>query len=922
MPARKDPILPIRVPADLQEALDAQRGSEPRTRYAYRKLYEAVVGREPVPAQRGRPPKHGRRRQRGAARRTDSALIRAWERTGSVQQGGSLYAIVPPKFSREPIHVHSRGDAVIVQWPYDYIKYGLKGVARAHGGTFERNPEPQWVIYDTNKIDFMDAIRARLDDAGAEDIPVVDNDRETPTVPQTVVTLVPLGAGYWIVRITVSEMIDDEDARKSVRDAIREALDRSAARIVVTDTDPGDNVEIAIQTEPVPTDSARRIQKGITRALGSRACLDRPRLATRQRWRTDVIRGTSDELGLLADLTPNVGNPRHWILAGCGVAQITRGTTTNLLLSGRDRETIETVAGLRIHTPQEDREPAKSYTAIPGWERSAPNGHWLFRHQREAVEHFVRHGGRILVGDEMGTGKTASAIAGAHAIGAQRVAIICPAVAAAVWHTEIAGWDDPGAATVEIQDGLGRNMDLPECGWVICTYDRLTPVTETIYVPVELPETARTALDELSETTAPNRAEPVKLGDPKKDGTQRVTIQPPLACAGDESHLARLRDDVIPALTEQRARQLRQALERLRAPVLGMLETWQPDLAIIDEAHRVKNPDALRSRAVKRLSAASAACVPMTGTPIRNRADEAGVLLDYTRPGLVGEVKEILRGRVTADPDLAAVRTVLDAIMLRRRKADVLTDLPPKLRTRYDVPLDRNTTATMEAALAEARVARTIEDVFALIARVRKAIGRAKIEDAANFAEDILDAEKPLIVFAHHKEVISGVYAKLPKARQRRTEILTGETAHDERVRMQARFQNGDTQCLIVSTLAGGEAITLTVADTALFVELDWVPGNLVQAEDRLHRAGQEADNVTALYMLGVTDTAAESAILNTDTWMAGALDRKVDEINTALREHESTPLGVPLPADVDVRAGGSIQRALAGLFVDSNAGT
>jgi superfamily II DNA/RNA helicase len=102
--------------------------------------------------------------------------------------------------------------------------------------------------------------------------------------------------------------------------------------------------------------------------------------------------------------------------------------------------------------------------------------------------------------------------------------------------------------------------------------------------------------------------------------------------------------------------------------------------------------------------------------------------------------------------------------------------------------------------------------------------------------------ERPIVVFAHHKNVVTPLLS-IFKLKGLRADTITGEVKSERRSDIVDEFD-----VLVCSTLAAKEGLTLTAADTVVFVEREWVPGWEEQAEDRVNRIGQDAKTVHALY--------------------------------------------------------------------------
>ena len=126
---------------------------------------------------------------------------------------------------------------------------------------------------------------------------------------------------------------------------------------------------------------------------------------------------------------------------------------------------------------------------------------------------------------------------------------------------------------------------------------------------------------------------------------------------------------------------------------------------------------------------------------------------------------------------------------------------------------------------------------FSEISKVRHKTALAKIDHAIAHIENILENVDKLVVFAHHKDVIKALYNHFKDIAVK----LTGEDKLEDREKVVKEFQNNPNIKLFIGSIqACGVGITLTASNTVLFVELDWTPANMRQAEDRVHRIGQE----------------------------------------------------------------------------------
>jgi SWI/SNF-related matrix-associated actin-dependent regulator of chromatin subfamily A-like protein 1 len=307
-----------------------------------------------------------------------------------------------------------------------------------------------------------------------------------------------------------------------------------------------------------------------------------------------------------------------------------------------------------------------------------------------------------------------------------------------------------------------------------------------------------------------------------------------------------------------------------------------PRALVIDESHYCKNAAAKRTQAVARLAASvpsEGLVLALTGTPVMNRPPELvaqlriiGRLADF---GSGAQFGRRFRGE---DAHVRLHWHLRSRCFVRRLKADVLPQLPPKTRTVVPVELDNEA----EYRLAETDVIAWLRsrplDLSELDAKIAAALraerlvrlnalkllaARGKLHAALAWIHDFCSSGERLVVFARHREVQRAVVERFPHALH-----ILGEDDHAARDEALRAFQGADSsenQLIVCSLEVAGQGLTLTRASNVAFLELDWTPAKHDQAEDRCHRIGQE-DAVNAWYLL---------AAGTIDETMARLLERK-----------------------------------------------
>jgi SWI/SNF-related matrix-associated actin-dependent regulator 1 of chromatin subfamily A len=225
------------------------------------------------------------------------------------------------------------------------------------------------------------------------------------------------------------------------------------------------------------------------------------------------------------------------------------------------------------------------------------------------------------------------------------------------------------------------------------------------------------------------------------------------------------------------------------------------------------------------------------------------------------------RRQIVVLPPNGASSVVAEEVRVYREAQERQESIRQRILQAQDAG-DRDTYKEEVAALTRAR-----RESFAEISRVRHRVALAKVPSAASFIEDLLESEQKVVVWAHHLDVIQSLADAL---RAYNPVTLTGETPAAEKQRAVDRFQSDPSVRVFLGGItAAGVGITLTAASTEVFVELDWVPGRMAQAEDRCHRIGQ-ASAVLVLHLVldGSLDQILAETLIEKQEISEQALDR------------------------------------------------
>ena len=331
---------------------------------------------------------------------------------------------------------------------------------------------------------------------------------------------------------------------------------------------------------------------------------------------------------------------------------------------------------------------------------------------------------------------------------------------------------------------------------------------------------------------------------------------------------------------------------------------------VADECQNLRNPNSLKSEALRELANLQTVKhrIGLSGTPCYNHGTEIWSICDFIYPGLLGTYTEFgkefvnfwdPKKAVYAEKRSALFEILTENIMLRRRKIDVLTNLPEKVRYRQSIQINeeyyqQEMKKHLESLNAKLRAAQS-KTKFQAISELeaynnfanneRITAGVAKVPYVIQFIEEILETDEAVVVYCHHD-----VVHQMLNERLRWHHPVTVRGGQTDMQRQQAidDFQNGRTKLLIAGLRAGNVGINLTAAAYVIFAELDWSPAIHRQAEDRLHRIGQQK-TVFAYYLEGIETLDEKVAEVLTNKKLE--LDEVLGDVNRSDQYSETEKL-------------------------------
>lgn len=296
------------------------------------------------------------------------------------------------------------------------------------------------------------------------------------------------------------------------------------------------------------------------------------------------------------------------------------------------------------------------------------------------------------------------------------------------------------------------------------------------------------------------------------------------------------------------------------------------DALILDEAHYLKNPKSKRTKAIfgpkcdrtGGIAENADRIYCLTGTPAPNDPSElwpmvralAPELLDKRQHSYWGFVLKYCRTQdrgfgpqIIGGKNMGELRGRLTPFILRRKKDEVLPDLPPlRLETLYlDCPSSRELSVLTKELGGQIEAALEKDGVSGLgalaphVAVLRRITGMLKVAGVVETVSNELLNGGKIVLFAHHTAVIEQLESELV-ALGLGVVVVSGGTPAGRRSDLVARFQTSPSCRVFIGQLtAAGVGLTLTAASECILVESSWVPAENEQACMRIHRIGQKA---------------------------------------------------------------------------------
>lgn len=301
---------------------------------------------------------------------------------------------------------------------------------------------------------------------------------------------------------------------------------------------------------------------------------------------------------------------------------------------------------------------------------------------------------------------------------------------------------------------------------------------------------------------------------------------------------------------------------------LDLIDEWSPDLVILDEAQRIKNWNTRTAKVVKKIAAPLA--IVLTGTPLENRLEDLVSLMEFVDQHRLGPIYKLLSehqivdeaGRTIGYQRLDQLGQSLQPVLIRRRKAEVLSQLPPRMVKEFFVPMTpQQKEMHEENAAVVGRVVKkwrqfgflSESDQRRLMISLQKmrmscdstwlldqeTDHGTKADEVIALLSDLLETPGTKVVLFSQWLRMHEVLVKRLKKRDWGYVLFHGGIESSKRRHLVDSFREDPDCRLFLSTDAGGVGLNLQHAHVVINLDLPWNPAVLEQRIGRVHRMGQ-----------------------------------------------------------------------------------
>ncbi len=348
---------------------------------------------------------------------------------------------------------------------------------------------------------------------------------------------------------------------------------------------------------------------------------------------------------------------------------------------------------------------------------------------------------------------------------------------------------------------------------------------------------------------------------------------------------------------------------------LDHIHALKPDLVILDEAQRIKNWRAKTTQAIKELPSRFA--FVLTGTPLENKLEELYSIVEFLDDKILGPPWQFMAQHVVKDEwggiigykDLEGVRRAIAPILLRRRKADVLLELPARIdndfwlaldteQERVYRPLEKELTALIrlpewnaEQGAMALRLLTLLRECATAAQLVNPNVhSSSKLRELPALVEEIAAEGHKMLIFSQWERMTRHAQAALAPLGIKSVR-MHGALGVRARQRVVEQFNIDPATILFISTDAGGLGLNLQAASFVINLDLPWNPARVEQRIGRAHRIGQTSPvNVINIIANNTVEQRVLEVLYRKQELFEEILDAELDPETGTLRTDVEVP--------------------------------